>query len=277
MNQQSKQASKVSHGNISREPQAITTDQQSLVVQQFGSTAENYLSSTVHAQGQDLQRLAALAARLQPAHSLDLGCGAGHASFALASATSGAVTAYDLSGQMLQVVAAEAQRRDLRNLHTRQGLVENLPFGDASFDLVATRFSAHHWLDMERAAAEMVRVLKPGGTLVVIDVVAPEVPLFDTVLQTLELLRDSSHVRNYRVSEWKSMLVNAGLSFVGSDSWKLPLDFDSWVKRIRTSAARIAALQVSMQELPQEVKEYFAVQPDLSFSSDTAWIEARHH
>ncbi|WP_394779775.1 class I SAM-dependent methyltransferase, partial [Undibacterium sp.] len=173
-------------------------DQQGLVVQQFGSTAANYLSSTVHAQGQDLQRLAALATRLQARHSLDLGCGAGHASFALASAGTGNVTAYDLSDEMLQVVAAEAHRRGFANLDTRQGPVEKLPFADASFDLVTTRFSAHHWLDMGSAVAEMARVLKPGGTLVVIDVVAPETPLYDTVLQTVELLRDSSHVRDYR-------------------------------------------------------------------------------
>ncbi len=71
------------------------------------------------------------------------------------------------------------------------------------------------------------------------------------------------------------MLAAAGLSVTGSDSWKLPLDFDSWVQRIRTSPARVAALQVTMQELPQEVKHYFALQEDHSFSSDTAWIEAR--
>ncbi|MFZ6647047.1 class I SAM-dependent methyltransferase [Undibacterium sp. TJN25] len=251
-------------------------DQQGLVVQQFGSTAANYLSSSVHAQGQDLQRLGALAARLQAQRSLDLGCGAGHASFALASAQAGSVTAYDLSDEMLQVVATEAHKRGLANLDTRQGPAEKLPFADASFDLVATRFSAHHWLHMGSAVAEMARVLKPGGTLVVIDVVAPETPLYDTVLQTVELLRDSSHVRDYRISEWKAMLGAAGLQVTGSDSWKLPLEFGSWVKRIRTSAERVAALQVTMRELPREVKEYFAVQADGSFSSDTAWIEARH-
>lgn len=255
--------------------QAESMDQQSLLVQQFGSTAGNYLSSKVHAQGRDLQRLQALAASLQPGRSLDLGCGAGHASFALAAAGAGDVVAYDLSDEMLRVVVAEAGKRGLVNLEARQGPVEKLPFADAAFDLVVTRFSAHHWLDMESALAEIARVLKPGGTLVVIDVVAPEMPLYDTVLQTIELLRDASHVRDYRVSEWRLMLGAAGLQVTGSDTWKLPLEFDSWVRRIRTSADRVAALQVTMRELPQEVKAYFSVQGDCSFSSDTAWIEAR--
>ncbi|MCW3479556.1 methyltransferase domain-containing protein [Neisseriaceae bacterium JH1-16] len=249
-------------------------DQQNLVQQQFGQMARNYLSSTVHAQGADLVRLTALAERLRPARVLDLGCGAGHASFAVAAGGAGAVVAYDLSADMLAVVAEAAQQRGHLQLATRQGPVEALPFADGEFDLVVTRFSAHHWLDMGQALAEAVRVLAPGGTLVVIDVIAPETPLYDTVLQTIELLRDASHVRNYRVSEWLAMLAEAGLTVTGSDSWKLPLAFDSWVARIGTSPGRVAALRETFAALPREVREYFAVSDDDSFSSDSAWIEA---
>jgi ubiquinone/menaquinone biosynthesis C-methylase UbiE len=250
-------------------------DQQRLVVQQFGSTAANYLTSNVHAEGEDLRRLSALARQRQARRVLDLGCGAGHASFALAAGTVGEVVAYDLSEDMLKVVQAEAATRGLGNLVTKQGRVESLPFENAGFDLVATRFSAHHWLDVAGALAEARRVLAPGGTLLIIDVVAPETPLYDTVLQTVEILRDASHVRDYRVSEWQGMLAAAGFAFEATDGWKLPMVFASWVKRIGTSAERIAALEVTMRELPQEVREYFAMQADNSFSIDVAWIEAR--
>jgi ubiquinone/menaquinone biosynthesis C-methylase UbiE len=250
-------------------------DQKTLVDAQFGSTAANYLSSAVHAQGADLQRLTALVRQLAPARVLDLGCGAGHASFAVAAGGAGAVTAYDLSPQMLAVVDAAARERGLSELSTRQGPVESLPFESDSFDLVVTRFSAHHWLDMGAAVAEMARVLKPGCPLVVIDVVAPEVPLYDTVLQTIEILRDASHVRDYRVSEWTAMLEAAGLAVSDHDTWKLPLEFSSWVKRINTPADRVAALRAVFAALPTEAKAYFAVGEDGSFSSDTAWISAR--
>ncbi|TAM08651.1 MAG: hypothetical protein EPN67_02290 [Pusillimonas sp.] len=118
-------------------------------------------------------------------------------------------------------------------------------------------------------------MLAPGGTLVVIDAIAPETPLYDTALQTIELLRDASHVRDYRVSEWRAMLATAGLAVDNSDTWKLPLDFDAWIKRIGTPAARVAALRVTMEALPQEARDYLAVRTDCSFSLDTAWIEAR--
>jgi tRNA1(Val) A37 N6-methylase TrmN6 len=59
-------------------------DQHALAVQQFGSTAARYLASPVHSSGADLDRLAGLARESRISSALDLGCGAGHASYALA-------------------------------------------------------------------------------------------------------------------------------------------------------------------------------------------------
>lgn len=251
-------------------------DQQSLTAQQFGNTARNYLTSAVHAQGADLARLARLVQELGAVRALDLGCGAGHASFALAGAGAAKVVAYDLAGDMLSVVADEAQARGYANLVTARGSAESLAFDDASFDLVVTRLSAHHWLRVEAAMAEVARVLKPTGTLVVIDVLGAEVPVCDTALQTVELLRDASHVRDYRLPEWRAMLERAGFVVTDTDSWTLPIEFESWVKRIGTSAPRIAALRTVMAELPQEAKDYLALQADGSFSLHCGWISARH-
>jgi SAM-dependent methyltransferase len=172
------------------------------------------------------------------------------------------------------VVAREAQARDHPQIATRCGAAGQLAFDDASFDLIVTRYSAHHWPSVPAAVTEVVRVLRPGGTLVVIDVVAPESPLLDSTLQTLDLLRDMSHVRNYRVSEWRSMLSVPGLTLVTWDLWKLALEFDSWVRRIATPQRRVAALRALLDDLPAEARDYFLVAADGSFSSDALWIEA---
>lgn len=246
--------------------------QQKISENQFGNAAERYLTSPVHAQGGDLERLAALVRHIGPVKALDLGCGAGHASFALAS--SGAhVTACDPSENMLEVVSREAKRRGLP-IETVLSPAEKLLFEDASFDLIVTRYSAHHWRDLKVALAEAARVLVPGGKLVVIDSIAPEKPLFDTILQTIELLRDASHVRSYRVSEWKSMLEDVGFSLVESDVWMVRIEFESWITRLDTPPARVEALRAVFPGLPDEVQHYFGIGEDYSFDLGTAWVEA---
>jgi SAM-dependent methyltransferase len=249
--------------------------QQDVVVQQFGNTASAYLTSAVHAQGADLTALREIAAALPKAPVvLDLGCGAGHASFALAPMAA-SVTAFDLSSQMLEVVAGAARERGLANIATRQGDVARLPFEDASFCMVVTRFSAHHWLDVPAALREVKRVLKPRGVFIVIDITAPESPLHDTTLQAVELLRDGSHVRDYRPSEWNAMLQDAGFRSERVGDWKLEMKFDQWTARMRTPAERIVAIRSLFASAPEETRDYFSVQSDDSFTIDSTLFKAK--
>ncbi|KQQ47224.1 SAM-dependent methyltransferase [Duganella sp. Leaf126] len=270
--------------------------QHTLVATQFGNTASSYLTSAVHAQGADLNALRAIAAGITgsvtvtgsgagfsngPAPGtgpgpvvLDLGCGAGHASFAVAPVAA-SVTAFDLAPEMLAVVAGAAREKGLHQIVTRQGNVASLPFADASFCMVMTRFSAHHWHDVPAALQEVRRVLKPGGTFVVIDITAPEAPLHDTTLQAVELLRDGSHVRDYRPSEWRCMLADAGFSAPQTDAWKLTMQFDDWTARMRTPLERITAIRSLLDNAPQETRDYFAVQDDHSFTIDATLLRAQ--
>ncbi len=251
-------------------PSGTSHDQQ--VNQQFGQAAAAYLTSTPHAQGADLQHLGTMFKGRGDALVLDLGCGAGHVSFAIAPHV-GAVTAVDLSAQMLEVVQQEASRRTLSNLHMRQGVAESLPFDDACFDHVVTRFSAHHWSDLPRALREIRRVLKPGGGFTMIDTMAPAQPLIDTHLQTVELLRDVSHVRNYAFAEWQRQLEAAGFHIAESEQWKLPLDFQAWVTRMQTPPERVAVIRELLANAPREVRNYLCVKDDLSFSLDVVMFE----
>lgn len=250
-------------------------DQQTISAGQFGDSAANYLASEVHARGADLERLADTAFRQRPARVLDLGCGAGHASFALARGGAGRITAYDPSAQMLTVVAEQAARRGHSQIETQVGAAELLPFPAATFDLIVTRYSAHHWADVPQALAECARVLAPGGRLIVIDVIAPEAPLLDTALQVIEFLRDASHVRDYRLSEWSAMQQAAGFDDPKVSGWELPMEFQSWIARIGTSPARVAALMAVFTDFPVEVREYLQVGAENSFVTDAAWLETR--
>ncbi|MBA7802848.1 class I SAM-dependent methyltransferase [Citrobacter freundii] len=243
------------------------------VEKQFGSQANAYLTSPVHASGRDLQRLAERLSAFPQASVLDMGCGAGHASFTAAHQVK-QVVAYDLSAQMLDVVAQAAKEKGLDNIATRQGYAESLPFEDDSFDVVISRYSAHHWHDVGRALREVNRVLKPGGVVIVMDVMSPGHPVRDIWLQTVEALRDTSHVRNYSSGEWLSLMNDANLIADTVLTDRLPLVFSSWVARMRTPEALIEAIRLYQQSASADVQAYFALQPDGSFTSDTIMVEA---
>jgi ubiquinone/menaquinone biosynthesis C-methylase UbiE len=248
-------------------------DQQSLVAAQFGPRADAYVTSAVHAQGDDLLRIAGWAEARKPARALDLGCGGGHAAFAVAP-FAGDVVAYDLSAEMLAAAAGTARAKGLANVTTAQGPVESLPFGDASFDLVVSRYSAHHWRGFERALREARRVLKPGGLAAFADVYAPADRLCDTWMQSIELLRDPSHQRDYSPLEWRAALERAGFKPGKPFTRRIRLEFAPWLARMATPAVQAEAIRALFRQAPAEVRAHLAIEPDFSFSLDSMVMEA---
>ncbi len=253
----------------------VAPDHNTKVTEQFGPRAAAYVTSAVHAHGADLEQLAELAQGLPATtRALDLGCGGGHAAFHIAPHVA-QVVAYDMSVEMLNAVTRTAADKGLGNIVTRQGAAERLPFPDAAFDLVVSRFSAHHWNDLGAGLREARRVLKPGGQAVFIDAVAPASPLCDTHFQAIELLRDVSHVRDYSHAEWLEALGKAGYIAGIAVPRRLRLDFQSWVARMRTPDLHIGAIRALQAAMPREVADYLELEDDGSFTIDTLTIEAR--
>jgi ubiquinone/menaquinone biosynthesis C-methylase UbiE len=237
------------------------------VRRQFGAQARAYLSSAVHAQGPEFAELRDAVAACPGARVLDLGCGAGHVSYQVAP-LAGAVVAYDLAPEMLALVATIARERGLDNITTTQGAAEQLPFPDRHFDLVFSRYSAHHWSDLGGALREVCRVLKPGGLAVFVDLAGPPRPLLDTHLQAVEVLRDPSHVRDYTPAEWLQLVAQAGLKPRHHTLSRLRLEFASWVARMQTPELLRVAIRALQDGASREVRDYFAIEADGSFSAD---------
>ncbi|WP_039057309.1 class I SAM-dependent methyltransferase [Enterobacter sp. Bisph1] len=245
-----------------------------LTEKQFGDQAQAYLTSQVHAQGADLVRLAEWLSHDGDASLLDLGCGAGHASFVAAGVVR-EVTAYDLSEKMLAVVCQAAKDRQLTNIATAHGAAEKLPFADSSFDVVISRYSAHHWHDVALALREIKRVLKPGGKFILMDIASPGRPVLDIFLQTIEVLRDPSHVRNYSPAEWLQMTQQGGLLIEKLLTDRLALEYQSWVERMNTPEVLRAAIRYLQVQASDEVKQHFLVGNEGAFTSDTLMFQAR--
>lgn len=246
---------------------------ESLVGNQFGAQAAAYLGSAVHAQGADLDGLACLATDHPTARVLDLGCGAGHVTFAVAPHVH-EVVACDLAAEMLVTVAKAAAARGLGNVRTQRGMAERLPFEDASFDLVLSRYSAHHWRDLDAGLREAARVLKPGGTAGFVDAISPGTPLLDTHLQTIELLRDRSHVRDYARTEWEAALARARLVAGEVAPFRIRLEFTVWTERMRTPSVYVEAIRALQASASESVERHFNIGTDGSFDLDVALFRA---
>ncbi|HTZ35971.1 MAG TPA: methyltransferase domain-containing protein [Stellaceae bacterium] len=141
---------------------------------------------------------------------LDVACGGGLVARAFAPQVR-EVTGIDVTPAMLDEARGAAAAQGLANTRWDRGDVTTLPYADASFTIVATRFSFHHFLDPLAVLKEMARVCAPGGRIVVADSCPSEDPAKAAAFNRLEKLRDPSHTRALRLSELKQLFVAAGL------------------------------------------------------------------
>lgn len=125
--------------------------------------------------------------------ALEIACGAAHVAQDLAPHVR-AIVGVDLTVELLTLGRDRLRAAGIDNVVLQEGDAEALPFVDDSFDLVYCRASLHHFADPERAVAEMVRVCRPAGRVVISDLVVPDLRLRDAFDDTHRLL-DPSHVR----------------------------------------------------------------------------------
>jgi ubiquinone/menaquinone biosynthesis C-methylase UbiE len=246
-------------------------DRRTAIRRVFGSAAERYAASSVHAAGPDLDAMLAAAELGGGEKVLDLGCGTGHT--ALAFAACGAeVEALDLTAEMLAQGRHMAEERGLANVRFREGDAAQLPFADDAFDVVTSRLSAHHYGCPEAAVREAARVLRPGGRLLLVDSVAPADAAQDTFLNAIEILRDPSHVRDHTVVQWCAMFEASGLVPELLGTWTYRIAFDEWVERVETPAGEVAQLRSLFAKAPDDVRAAFRIAADGSFDIPAALV-----
>jgi SAM-dependent methyltransferase len=248
-------------------------DQTQAIQDRFGNAAAAYAVSAVHRGGPDLEAMLAAGVATGRERVLDLGCGPGHTALAFAPRVA-SVVAFDLTLQMLAQARQLAGERGIANVRFEQGDASKLPFPDASFDVVTSRLSAHHVAEPAAMVREAARVLAPGGVFLLSDAVAPEDPARDSFLQAFELLRDPSHARDHRISEWEAMFRGAGLAPSVLGRFPIHQEFEPWVARIGTSPDCVAALRALCDAVPDEVRGYFDIRGrgDYAFRLDSAVV-----
>ncbi len=177
---------------------------------------------------------------------LDVAAGTGLVSRALADKVA-SVTALDSTAAMIASGRERAAAEGHQNLAFVSGSAEHLPFADASFTLVVTRFSLHHFADPGPTVNEMVRVLRPGGRLVVKDLVASTDPDVAARQDHVERLRDASHVRmppREAVSGW---LRARGLDVRTVAEREIDRPVEQWLQQSVTDPDAASAVRAELE------------------------------
>ncbi len=172
----------------------------------WSDRAQAYRESDAHREGPDLDLLVEWAAGARTA--LDVATGGGHVARRLREAG-------------LQVVSCDPSPGMQPDVICR---AEELPFADASFDVVACRVAAHHFSDVAAAVRELARV--SAGRVLIVDGLH-----MGEQVEEAERLRDPSHVRNYSEAEWRAFLEDAGLRVEAVETFRRPIELEPWLAR----------------------------------------------
>jgi len=245
---------------------------------QFGRQAERYAESRPHATGTSLDLMVEWATPTPTDRVLDVATGTGFTAFAFA-AFARRVVATDLTANMLIQAHRLAGERTLNNLLYSLAEAEALPFRDGVFDISTCRIAPHHFGSIPRFLAEMYRVLRSGGTLVLCDSSTPEDPDTSAWQQETERIRDPSHVRNYSPSEWRRMTEEAGFHVERmSTEHRSHLSLSNWVRTAGNDPTTVMLLRERYLKASPEVRNAFQIRfegEEIHFSWMLAILLAR--
>lgn len=143
------------------------------------------------------------------------------------------VICLDATLPMLTVGKEKAESSRMNNMIFVKGYAEELPFLNENFDIVFSRLAFHHFTDTNTVFSEMVRVLRPGGKLILIDMEAADEELRNTE-DEIETLRDPSHVKNLSMSEMMNLFAMHNFTVEKWEKTEMKQNLKSWLALTKT-------------------------------------------
>lgn len=230
------------------------------VREQFSRTAEGYVRNKGFASGEDLEVASRLLKPTMEDTLLDVATGGGHTALFFAPLVR-QVIASDLTMQMLKKAQEYiSEEGGVENVIFREADAEDLPFPAGSFTLLTCRIAPHHFPDLRRALQEFHRVLRRGGRMVIIDTLLPQDPEIAEFYQTMEKMRDPTHVQAYSEPQWIEMIKETGFDFHETRRFPKTHDFQEWAARAGMNRKGIQDLNRFFLDAPKKVHDYFQIE-----------------
>ncbi|MCE9581272.1 MAG: class I SAM-dependent methyltransferase [Planctomycetes bacterium] len=214
----------------------------------FAPAVEHYVHSTSHADPVSLARMCALTGAVRGQLALDVACGGGHSTWALAQAGC-RVVALDGTPEMLKACGGEGRKRGL-TFDRALGDAHRFPFRHGVFDIVVCRIAAHHFANPLAALREMSRVMHRKSRLYIYDLSAPDSEAMGRWIDAVESLRDPSHVCCWSSRAWEGLAIGAGLRIVHSARYRRQYDMENWLGRMGVKPDVRQAIRERVKSVP---------------------------
>lgn len=239
----------------------MTKNFKNRVREQFGRAAEGYVRDKGFAGGDDLEEAKRLLRPTQEDNLLDVACGGGHTALFFAPHVR-SVVASDLTMQMLKKAQEFiSEEGGVENVTFREADAEDLPFPAGAFTILTCRIAPHHFPDVPRALSEFHRVLRRHvGRMAIIDTMLPDDPEIAEFYQTMEKLRDPTHVQAYTKAQWVQMIEEALFEVQATAVFPKTHDFAEWAKRAGLNRDGIKKLNQFFIDAPAKVHDYFQIE-----------------
>lgn len=195
------------------------------IIEQFSKQAVPF--SKVPGHKDSMQVLISMAGVQCSDRVLDVACGPGLVACEFAKIAN-QVVGIDITAKMIERAKVLQREQHITNVQWQIDAIPPLPFPDASFSIVITRYSFHHFIQPGEVLNEMIRVCRPGGRVLVADVALPsnKTKAYDD----LEKLRDPSHTHAMSISEWEELFSSNKLTDVQKDFYSVPIELERQMK-----------------------------------------------
>ncbi len=188
----------------------VTTDHRKTTVDQFTRQADAFSSSPTMRDEKALRLIVDASGVSSDDTVLDVACGPGIVTCELAAVARRA-TGIDLTPAMIERARALQLEKKLSNITWHVGDVSQLPYGDRTFSIVVSRYALHHMARPGAVFAEMNRVCKTGGKVLVVDATASSDPEKAERFNRMERVRDPSHVRALTLAQLRELFAGLGM------------------------------------------------------------------
>ena len=195
------------------------------IIEQFTRQAIPFTQINGHYDAIDL--LIQMAAPAATDEMLDVACGPGIVACSFARHCAH-VTGLDVTPAMIAQAQKNQTDQEIANITWQIGTCLPLPFANDAFSLVLTRYSFHHFLNPAEVLAEMIRVCRPGGKILIADIALP--PEKSQAFDAMEVIRDPSHVHALTTVEFARLISEAGLEYCHRTHYAVDIELEAQIK-----------------------------------------------